>query len=265
MTFTLEKGSYHSPNKKINFLSKTFPSFFFYARLFFIVLRAAGRAKRCLYFDADWAKSSVEILKNLEDVGVEINISGFENIQSLQEPCVFVGNHMSTLETFLLPGIIFPSKRHTFVIKQSLVSYPIFRHVMISRDPICLSRTNPREDLKITLEEGQKRLAKGMSVVIFPQTTRTTEFDPEQFNSIGIKLAKKSGCPVVPIAIKSDAWGNGKGQFKDFGKIDPLKKVYFAFGEPLQIKGKGQEEHHEMISFIAGHLDAWKNVDKNGY
>jgi 1-acyl-sn-glycerol-3-phosphate acyltransferase len=129
---------------------------------------------------------------------------------------------------------------------------------MVSREPICLSRTNPRENLKVTLEEGQKRLAQGLSVVIFPQTTRTTVFNPEQFNSIGVKLAKKNSCPLVPIAIKSDAWGNGQGRFKDFGKIDPRKKVFFAFGAPLEIKGKGQEEHEGVVSFISRHLDLWK-------
>lgn len=238
MALTLGKGPYRSPKRKLNFFYKALPGFFFYTRLFFIVLRAARKAKNGLYGDADWAKSSQETLKCLEDVGVEITISNWQNIQSLQQPCVFVGNHMSTLETFLLPGIIHPAMRHTYVIKKSLVNYPIFRHVMVSRDPICLSRTNPREDLKITLEEGQKRLANGISVVIFPQTTRTTDFEPEQFNSIGIKLAKKCGVPVIPIAIKSDAWGNGKGRFKDFGRIDPRKKSIHRFWKTTEHPGK---------------------------
>ena len=262
MALHLENGFYHSFKKKINFLHKTFPGFFFYTRLFSIVFRAAQKAKKGAYSEMDWAASSRETLKALENVGVQITINGFENVLSLEGPCVFVGNHMSTLETFFLPGILLPFKRHTFVIKKSLVTYPLFKHVMLSRDPICVSRTNPREDLKTTLQEGKLKLDNGLSVVIFPQTTRTTKFDPEQFNSIGIKLAKKTGYPLVPIAIKSDAWGNGTGRLKDFGKIDPKKKVFFEFGKPLMPKGNGQEEHEEIISFITRNLNTWETEEK---
>ena len=73
-----------------------------------------------------------------------------------------------------------------------------------------------------------------------------------------VKLAKKAGVPVVPVALKTDAWGNGK-RLKDFGRIDPLKKVYFSFGEPFEVKGKGTEEHQQIIDFIQGNLTKWQS------
>ena len=100
-----------------------------------------------------------------------------------------------------------------------------------------------------------------MSIIIFPQTTRTPVFDPEQFNTIGIKLAKKAGVPVVPIALKTNAWGNGTF-LKDYGKIDPSKKVHFAFGKPLWIKDRGTEEHQEVIEFISGKLKEWEAEER---
>jgi 1-acyl-sn-glycerol-3-phosphate acyltransferase len=163
---------------------------------------------------------------------------------------------MSILETFVLPGIVAPFRETTFVVKQSLVEYPVFKHVMRSRNPVAISRTNPREDLRAVLEGGEQRLNAGISIVVFPQTTRTTVFDPADFNSIGVKLAKKAGVPVVPVALKTDAWGNGR-YLKDFGKIRPSSKVHFAFGKPLWVQDRGREEHDEIVQFIVEKLAEW--------
>jgi 1-acyl-sn-glycerol-3-phosphate acyltransferase len=169
---------------------------------------------------------------------------------------------MSTLETFVLPVIIAPIRDTTFVVKQSLVEYPVFKYVMRSRNPVTVGRLNPRDDLKAVLEGGAERLRAGMSVIIFPQTTRTPVFDYDQFNTIGIKLAKRAGVPMVPFALKTDAWGNG-AHFKDFGKIDPTKTVHFAFGKPLTIKDRGNEEHQQVIDFITGKLKEWVGASGN--
>jgi 1-acyl-sn-glycerol-3-phosphate acyltransferase len=85
-------------------------------------------------------------------------------------------------------------------------------------------------------------------------------FRPAEFNTLGIKLALKAGVPVVPIALKTDAWGVGK-IMKDFGRIDRTKKVRFAFGKPMEIKGRGADEHQAIISFIQESLARWEVED----
>jgi 1-acyl-sn-glycerol-3-phosphate acyltransferase len=249
-------GSYETSIDKVSLLAKIAPSLVFYSKLLPIVFKASSNAKRLQYDNAKWSESSLEVLHALEHVGIKIEITGVDYFKNLEGPCVFIGNHMSTLETFVLPTIIQPLKDVTFVVKKSLVEYPIFKHVMRSRDPIIVGRTNPRDDFKAVMEGGVQRLKTGRSIIIFPQTTRTTVFDPKAFNTIGVKLAHKANVPVVPIALKTDAWGNGK-YLKDFGKIDPSKKVYFAFGEPMLIQGRGAEEHHKIVEFISSKLQKW--------
>jgi 1-acyl-sn-glycerol-3-phosphate acyltransferase len=227
-----------------------------------IVSGSSSRAKRGRYGDSGWAESSREIMMALEHAGVVFEVTGADHFINLGVPCVFIGNHMSTLETFILPCIIEPFKDVTFVVKKSLIDYPVFRYVMRSRDPVVVGRVNAREDLRAVLEGGTERLDAGRSIIIFPQTTRTPVFDAAAFNTIGIKLARKAGVPVIPIALKTDAWGNGK-HLKDFGRIDPSRKVHFAFGEPLYIKGNGAGEHQRMIEFISGKLKAWEDKSTN--
>lgn len=249
-------SGYESPPTKVSLLARTFPSLSFFRVMGAIVWRCSAQAKRGRYHGAEWSDSSQEVVRALERVGVRFEITGVEHLETLDEPCVFIANHMSVLETFVLPGIIRPLRPVTFVVKQGLMTYPVFRHVMRSRDPIVVTRTHPREDFRAVMQGGKERLAKGISVVVFPQTTRTTSFDPEQFNTIGVKLAHRAGVPVVPLALLTDAWGNGK-RFKDVGKIDPSRKVHLAFGEPLRVEGRGAQEHERVIAFIQGRLEEW--------
>ena len=75
-------------------------------------------------------------------------------------------------------------------------------------------------------------------------------------SSIGVKLAKKAGVPVIPLALQTSAWKNGKF-IKDFGGIDAEKDAHFSFGEPIHVKGKGAEEHQMIIEFIEAKLKEW--------
>jgi 1-acyl-sn-glycerol-3-phosphate acyltransferase len=247
---------YVTAPRPIPLTARWFPSLDFYWHAFLIVLTSSRQAKRGRYGTPEWCGSSLATLRALEHVGVRVHIAGVNHFRDLPGPCVFVGNHMSTLETFVLPAIISAERESTFVVKQSLVEYPIFKHVMRSRNPITVGRSNARDDLKAVLEGGTDRLKSGTSIVIFPQTTRTAVFDPEAFNTIGVKLAKKAGVPVVPIALKTDAWGNGTW-LKDYGAIRPELPVYFAFGEPMTIRDRGTEEHEATIAFIKGKLAEW--------
>jgi len=245
-------------------LSKIFLSskYMFYPQLIWHVTIHSGRAARRFYNGAEWAEGSLAVMKSLENSGVKFEISGIRNISSFEGPAVFIGNHMSALETFVLPCIIQPLKPVTFVVKRSLIDTPVFKYVMRSRDPITVGRANPREDLRGVLEGGLRKLQAGISIVIFPQSTRSVVFKPEEFNTLGVKVASRAGVPVVPFALKTDAWGIGK-HLKDFGPVDNKKKVYFAFGEPRIIEGRGTVEHEEIIRFIEGKLEEWGQEEKN--
>jgi 1-acyl-sn-glycerol-3-phosphate acyltransferase len=249
-------GAYRTVPGNRSLFARYFPGLGFYARFAGFVCSGSSRARHGHYSDADWSGNSLEVLHALEAVGVRIEITGAQHFSCLEGPCVFIGNHMSTLEAFVLPTIIQPLKPVAFVVKRSLVEYPIFGHLMRSRDPIVVGRTNPREDLKAVLEGGAERLRSGISIVVFPQKTRSALFDPAAFNSIGIKLAKRAQVPVIPLALKTDAWGNGT-RLKDFGKIDPAKAVHFAFGAPLRVQGSGAAEHQQVVEFIREHLVSW--------
>lgn len=250
---------YVTPDSAVQPVASFFPTLSFYWNMCWIIKHAAGRAKAGNYACEDWVQSSVAIREALEKCGIRFTVEGFRNFKAIDGPCVFVGNHMSTLETFLLPGLIRPFRPVTFVVKRSLIKYPVFSHVMRSRDPIVVDRRDPRKDFATVMQDGVKHLQKGVSVIIFPQSTRYPGINRQHFNSMGVKLAKKAGVPVVPVALRTDAWGMYGlfGLLKDHGPIRPRIPVHFRFGPPLVIAGTGRQEHEAVYRFIENALTEW--------
>jgi len=231
---------------------------YFMSKYFAIVLKSRSLALKGQYDREPWASSSYDVFKLIEGCGGRFHITGLQNLHKCQGPVVFISNHMSTLETMVFPCIIAPMMEVTFVVKESLVTHPFFGPIMRSRNPIVVSRSNSREDFQTVMKMGQKLLSEGTSIIIFPQSTRTVEFIPKEFNTLGVKLARNAKVQVIPIAIKTDFWGNDK-YLKDFGAINRSKPIHMAFGEPLSIEGTGKEENEFIIEFISSHLAKWKD------
>ena len=238
----------------------TFNSRFVFTALFLkVVFHSRSKAIKGLYDTNMWVETSHDIFTSVEKCGGRVHITGLDNIRNCHEPVLFLSNHMSTLETMIFPGIIQPLKDITFVVKEELVQHWAFRDVMRSRNPIVLSRSNPRDDFRIVMEQGTEKLRKGISIVIFPQSTRQVEFRPEEFNSLGTKLASRTGVKIIPVAIKTDFWGFGR--FSSYlGPISRKKTVHIAFGEPITVNGSGKEEHQQIVAFIQNHLALWKDT-----
>lgn len=255
------ENKYETGRDKRNIFDKLFLN----TRWYFVygygkeVINGRNLAVKNKYDTEAWAQSSYRILQDIEKSGGRIFIDGIDNILKVDGPVVFVSNHMSTLETFVFPCIIAPLKEVTYVVKESLISMPLFGHVMKSRNPIVVSRKNSRQDLLNVISQGKEKIEKGISIILFPEGTRQGVFNPEKFNSLGIKLAKEAGVPVIPVAIKTDFWGNGK-LIKDIGPIRRKEPICISFGEPVSITGNGKAEHKQVVEFISGKIDEFKKI-----
>jgi len=213
-------------------------------------------AQKGNYTTEMWANKSLDILRLIENCGGHFHIENMNNISVIKEPVIFISNHMSMLESMVLPGLIAPRREVTFVVKESLVNHKLFGPVMRARNPICVERQNPIADFKKVMEEGPKKIEAGTSIVVFPQSKRNVVFDPEQFNTLGVKLAKKTKAAIIPIALKTDFWKNGK-YVKDIGGLNRKLEIHFKFGSPIYIEGNGKQEHQQIIEFIQGELGRW--------
>ena len=80
------------------------------------------------------ARWALTVLDAVEDTGGHVHLEGLNHVRT-DGPVVYVGNHMSSLETIVMPGMLFDYHEPTFVVKDSLLKYPLFGPVVASLDP----------------------------------------------------------------------------------------------------------------------------------
>lgn len=230
---------------------------YFYFKNFLIFSRSGRCARRGELDGYHQIFYSNQNIRLIEDCGGKIHLRGLNHLRAVAgRPVVLIGNHMSLLETAIFHAIARPYLDFTFVIKQELMRIPQFSDIMRGLRAIEVGRENPREDLRHVLEAGKATLESGRSIIIFPQSTRSESFDPEKFNTIGIKLAKSAGVPVLPFALKTDFLANGRW-IRDLGPIRREKEVWFEFAPAIELSGNGKDAHSRIIEFIQSRLAAW--------
>ncbi len=203
-----------------------------------------------------WAELCYASITFAEKIRGRLRIEGFEERARYEGPVVYVSNHMSTLETMILPTTLLSFNEISIVLKDSLAKNPLVGAAFERLGCIGVTRTNARQDLQTVLAVGAERLKSGRSVLLFPEGTRQAKFSAKKFNSLGAKLAHRAGVPVVPIAVKTDFLGTGK-IIRDFGKVDPSKPIHIACG-PLLLPELGDKEMHaRCVEFIEERLNTW--------
>ena len=238
---------------------------YFYFNFVRKLLKLRPYVKKNEFDDAMYFESSFSFLKDMEKMGARIHLRGLHNIKKyVDEPVIFLSNHMSTTETLLFPCLIGPHRPSlAFVVKESLASLPLFGKILQSRDPILVGQKDPYQDMQTVLGESKRNIEKGRSVVLFPEGERNTRFNPEAFSSLGVRLARQAGAKIIPVALKTDFWGTGR-LVKELGPIKRKERIHMVFGEPIEIKGNGKKEHKDVVDFISYHTRKWNVFTSNG-
>lgn len=205
-----------------------------------------------------WAKATWNSVAVAEAMGSHVTIEGFRDRAAYQGPVIYVANHSSTLETMALPSLLMPFGKVGIVLKKSLDEMPFVGKAVRAVGSIAVSRTNPREDLKTVLTEGEKRVRDGLSVILFPQGTRQSVFHAKKFNSLGAKLAERAGVPLVAVACRTDFLQKGKkGLLEDFGAVTPTLPLQFACSPLYGPELGAKEAQARAVAFIGEKLKAW--------
>lgn len=156
-------------------------------------------ATKPLGYDWHWRAAYVWLWLHQQLVryvcGLKLSVHGREHLPD--KPAVLLIKHQSMLET-LTTQLIFP--RQTWVLKQELLSVPLFGWALAMLKPVHIDRGSAAQALKSVLRQGAARLQEGLWLVIFPEGTRVLPGQNGNWAKGGALLAKRAGAPVVPVA-----------------------------------------------------------------
>lgn len=128
---------------------------------------------------------------------VRVTVKGRENI-SKDTSYVFVANHQGAYDIFAIYGYL----NHNFkwMMKKSLEKIPLVGYSCVKAGHIMVDRSSPAA-IKHTMETAEKRLKGGMSLVVFPEGSRSHTGKMRPFKRGAFKLASEFGLPLVPVTI----------------------------------------------------------------
>jgi 1-acyl-sn-glycerol-3-phosphate acyltransferase len=128
---------------------------------------------------------------------VKVRIEGMRHLNG-KGPYIFMSNHQGSYDIFALLGHL--PYQFKWLAKRELFSIPFFGWTMAAVGYISIDRGGSRDTVEAMNEAAQK-IRDGMSVVIFPEGSRSPNGLIQPFKKGGFTLAIKSKVPIVPIAI----------------------------------------------------------------
>ena len=134
--------------------------------------------------------------------GTKLTIIGEENVPK-DQPVLYIGNHRSYFDIIITYSRC--PRLTGYVAKDSMKKVPLLSTWMTRLHCLFINRSDVKEALK-TILAGIDNIKNGISMCIFPEGTRNKTDDLMlPFKEGSFKIAEKSGCPIIPMAITNSA------------------------------------------------------------
>jgi 1-acyl-sn-glycerol-3-phosphate acyltransferase len=199
----------------------------------------------CSFFDPDgsrqhavsraWARMLLAIS------GVKIRARGFENIQPGRN-YLFFGNHLSLMDTPVILSQL--PEKFLFLVNIRFVKMPFLGTHLRRAGHFTIDSSDTRSSLR-TLNEAAKRIKdKNLSVLVFPEGSRSATGELAEFKEGAALIALKSGVPVLPFILRGTREVLPVG-----GAIVRTGVVDLVLGEPISPEGftTKDREHFSML------------------
>lgn len=141
-------------------------------------------------------------------------------------PFVIVANHQSFLDIPLLMTLPIPIR---VLARPGVFAMPVYGQMARLGGHVRLE-----EDVALTVARCKALLARGISVVVFPEGTRSEDGALGPFHRGAVQIAMDAGVPLLPVCIEGTRLALPKGQPYGYA---PLSRIHLQVLEPLDPGG----------------------------
>lgn len=176
---------------------------------FSLIMLAAGlvdrRARTAYRLGRAWSKCVLLL------AGIELRVSGAERLDASQA-YLFMANHQSNLD---IPALIagLEGFQLCLVAKKDLLRIPVFGWGLRACRMITIERGSVH-DARSSIERACQKLNEGVSVVVFPEGTRSPDGGLLPFKRGGFVIAQNARTPIVPITINGSRERLARGSWR---------------------------------------------------
>ena len=194
--------------------------------------------------------------------GTKVVIKGEENVPK-NEPVLYVGNHRSYFDIVITYSRV--PDLTGYIAKKEMLRWPLLVNWMKNLHCLFLDRQDVKQGLKTILTAIDKVKA-GISICIFPEGTRNRVNDTfMEFHEGSFKVASKSGCAVIPMAIYNSA-----AIFEDHIPWIRKTTVIVEYGKPFYIKELPKETQKRVGAYsrdliMENYFRLKEEAKENGY
>ena len=152
---------------------------------------------------------------------------------------VFMANHQSNIDIPVLVQALAPFQLR-WMAKRELLRIPFFGWALWASKHVIVRRAGSKGVAAAMASAGEK-LAQGISVVVFPEGTRSADGRLLPFKRGGFRLAEKAGVAIVPVTI------NGSGALMKRGdwRLRP-GEVEVVIGDAIPPDGADDRSRRQM-------------------
>ena len=184
--------------------------------------------------------------------GVKLTVIGEENVPK-DRAVLYVGNHRSYFDVVMTYARC--PRLTGYIAKVEMLRYPLLRDWMKALYCLFLDRDDIKQGLK-TILQGIEYIKNGISICIFPEGTRNHTDVMLPFKEGSMKIAEKTGCPIIPMAITNSA-----EIFEDHIPFVHRCHVILEYGTPIMPGDFSKKEQKHLGAYAQQKIQ--EMLDKN--
>ena len=184
-----------------------------------------------------WSKSILFVS------GIAVDVKGLANIDP-DKSYIYMANHRSNFDIPVLLSCL--PIQFRWLAKAELFNIPIFGRAMSGAGYVKIDRSN-RESAFRSIDEVAAKMKNGVSVMIFPEGTRSQDGSVKPFKKGGFVMAVDTGAPIVPIILRGTRSIMTKGSWR----IHP-DKVALSIEKPIDTSEFTRDTKEDLIKKVRG-------------